>query len=169
MVSWDTVLSIQKFSSHLVISSQLDDISSSNANKTGNNLYTRSMNTYFWKEIRELRYRPTCASFYEFSLTHKHADDKLNATLWLFLLLYSYLTGSTVREARSKWLHLIYASENISEKPLPKLSAWLSYFTAVHLYHQSWSSQSTVGKKKSACRFVAGILPVRCSYVQTRV
>lgn len=55
----------------------------------------------------------------------------------------------TVREARSKWLHLIYASENISEKPFPQLSAWLSYFTAVHLYHQSWSSQSTVGKKVS--------------------
>lgn len=42
------ILSIQKFSSHLVISSQLDDISSlSHANKTGNNLYTRSMNKYF--------------------------------------------------------------------------------------------------------------------------
>lgn len=75
----------------------------------------------------------------------------------------------TVREARSKWLHLIYASENISEKPFPQFSAWLSYFSAVHLYHQSWSSQSTVGKKKSVCRFEAGILPVRCSYVQTCV
>lgn len=42
-----------------------------------------------------------------YSLYSKHADGKLNETFWLFLpLLFRSRWELTVREARSKWLHL---------------------------------------------------------------
>ncbi len=113
--------------------------------KCKSNLYTRSMNIFEKKlvssDILVLRFLRV--------QSHPQAcrwQIKCNILIVPPTLFISHWEH-TVREARSKWLHLIYASENISEKPFPQLSAWLSYFTAVHLYHQSWSSQSTVGKK----------------------